>query len=101
MIRYKHIQFVFIIVIVMYIYTKVFHFRNLLHITTTFNLPNAYNLPRQENISDEDDKKKVSVEPKIELIKELSTNQIEDIVKGWIRHIRKILKSYENKVAFS
>lgn len=73
-------------------------FRTLTHSTTAFNLPTAYNLPGQENISDEDDKEKVSVDPKTVDVKECTKIQVEDIVKGWIRYIKKVLKSYDQKV---
>lgn len=72
--------------------------RTLSHSSTAFNLPTAYNLPGQENISDEDDKEKVLVDPKTVDVKEYTKIQVEDIVKGWIRYIKKVLKSYENKV---
>lgn len=72
--------------------------RTLSHSTTAFNLPTAYNLPGQENISDEDDKEKVLVDPKTVDVKDCTKTQVEDIVKGWIRYIKKVLKSYENKV---
>lgn len=73
-------------------------YRTLSHSTTAFNLPTAYNLPGQENISDEDDKEKVLVDPKTVDVKDCTKTQVEDIVKGWIRYIKKVLKSYENKV---
>lgn len=72
--------------------------RTLSHSITAFNLPTAYNVPGQENISDEDDKEKVLVDPKTADVKEYTKIQVEDIVKGWIRYIKKVLKSYQNKV---
>lgn len=74
--------------------------RNLSHTVTEFNLITAYNAPGQGNISDEDDKEKVFIQPKIECIKDCTKVQIEDIVKGWMRYIRKVLKSYEQKVIY-
>lgn len=38
------------------------------------------------------------VDPKNVNIKDLTKIQVEDIVKGWIRFIKKLLKSHENKV---
>lgn len=67
---------------------------------TAFNLPIAYNAPGQEHIVDDDDKEKVSIDPKTVDVKECTKIQVEDIVKGWIRYIKKLLKSYENKVIY-
>lgn len=63
-----------------------------------FNLCTAYNAPGQENISDEDDKEKITVPPIIESIENCTTEQLEDIVCGWMRHIKKLFKLYEQKV---
>lgn len=72
--------------------------RNLSHTMTEFNLFTAYNAPGQENITDEDAKEKIIVLPIVESIDKCTKEQLEDIVKGWIRHIKKLLKSYEQKV---
>lgn len=65
---------------------------------TEFNLFTAYNAPGQENITDEEDKEKVLVQPIIESIEMCSKEQLEDIVNGWMRHIKKVFKLYEQKV---
>lgn len=73
-------------------------FRNLALNVTEFNLFTAYNAPGQENITDEDDKEKISVQPIIESIEKCTKEQLEDIVNGWMRHIKKVFKLYEQKV---
>lgn len=58
----------------------------------------AYNAPGQENITDEDDKEKIIVQPIIESIEKCTKEQLEDIVNGWMRYIKKVFKLYEQKV---
>lgn len=72
--------------------------RNLSFTVTEFNLFTAYNAPGQENITDEEDKEKIMVQPIIESIENCSKEQLEDIVSGWMRHIKKVFKLYEQKV---
>lgn len=73
--------------------------RNLSFTVTEFNLFTAYNAPGQENITDEEDKEKIMVQPIIESIEKCSKEQLEDIVNGWMRHIKKVFKLYEQKVS--
>lgn len=73
-------------------------FRNLALNVTEFNLFSAYNGPGQENITDEDDKEKILVQPIIESIEKCTKEQLEDIANGWMRHIKKVFKQYEQKV---
>lgn len=72
--------------------------RNLSNTVIEFKLFTAYNAPGQENIGDEDDKEKIAVQPIIESIEKCSKEQLEDIVNGWMRHIKKVFKLYEQKV---
>lgn len=72
--------------------------RNLSFTVTEFNLFTAYNAPGQENITDEDDKEKIMVQPIIESIEMCTKEQLQDIVNGWMRHIEKAFKLYEQKV---
>lgn len=58
----------------------------------------AYLAAGQETITDDEDKEKVFVQPNIESIEYCTKIQLEDIAKGWMRHIRKTLKTYEQKV---
>lgn len=75
--------------------------RNLSFTETEFNLFTAYNASGQENITDEDDKEKIMVQPIIESIEKCTKEQLEDIVNGWMRHIKKVFKLYEQKVVNS
>lgn len=74
--------------------------RNLSLAETEFNLATAYNATGQENITDEDDKEKIIVQPIIGSIEKCTKEQLEDIVSGWIRHIKRIFKLYKQKVVY-
>lgn len=70
------------------------------HTVTLFNLPTSYNVPGQDHIEDEDDKDKVDVDTKKTTANDYTTEQLEDIAKGWMRSIKKIMKSYQLKVIY-
>lgn len=60
---------------------------------TPFKLPTAYNLPKQDHIIDEDDKDKVHIDPKNANANDYTLVQLEDVVKGWMRYIKKLIKT--------
>lgn len=63
-----------------------------------FNLPTGYNLPGQEYITNEDDKDKVEIDCTTANPDDFTLDQMEDVVKGWIRHINKVLKANKTTV---
>lgn len=65
-----------------------------------FNLPTGYNLPGQEYITNEEDKDKVLIDCITANPDDYTLDQMEDVVKGWIRHINKVLKADKTTVNF-
>lgn len=65
-----------------------------------FNLPTGYNLPGQEYITNEDDKDKVEIDWTCANPDDYTIEQLEDVVKGWIRHINKVLKATTTTVRY-
>lgn len=63
-----------------------------------FNLPTGYNLPGQENMTNEDDKDKVEIDCSTANPDDYTSDQMEDVVMGWIRHINKVLKATKTTV---
>lgn len=63
-----------------------------------FNLPTGYNLPDQEYITNEEDKDKVQIDCLTANPDDYTLEQMEDVVKGWIRHINKVLKANRTTV---
>lgn len=64
-----------------------------------FNLPTGYNLPGQEYITNEEDKDKVLIDCATANPDDYTLEQMEDVVKGWIRHISKVLKADKTTVS--
>lgn len=71
--------------------------RYIAHTVAEFSLVTAYAAPGQEHVGDDDDKEKVPVQPNAESIGRCTRDQLEGIARGWMRHIRKTLKAYEQK----
>ncbi|XP_055909296.1 LOW QUALITY PROTEIN: dynein axonemal heavy chain 10 [Eupeodes corollae] len=67
------------------------------HIVWSFDLPTAYNAPGQEDIEFEESKKKITVDTQNVLLSSLTQNQLEDIVHGWMYHVKKQLKELKEK----
>lgn len=65
---------------------------------TPFKLPTAYNAPGQANVADEDEKEKIPIDPNGSQVKDLTTEQLEEVVLGWMRYIRKLIKTNKNTV---
>lgn len=65
---------------------------------TNFKLPTAYNAPGQKNITDEDDKEKIHIDNKTGNVEEYTLEQLQDVVNGWMRYIRKFVKSNKDMV---
>ncbi len=66
-----------------------------------FNLPTGYNLPGQEYITNEEDKDKIQIDCTTANPDDYTLDQMEDVVKGWIRHINKVLKATKTTVRYS
>lgn len=64
----------------------------------TFNLPTGYIMPGQEYITSEDDKDKVEIDCTVANPDDYTLDQMEDVVKGWIRHIHKVLRATNTTV---
>lgn len=60
---------------------------------TPFKLPTAYILPGQDNILLDDDKEKVHIDHKTANIEDYTVVQLEDVVKRWLRHVKRIIKT--------
>lgn len=60
---------------------------------TPFMLPTAYNAPNQENVREEDDKLKIHIPPKGGNVAVCTQVQLEDVVKGWMRYIQRVIKT--------
>lgn len=63
-----------------------------------FKLPTAYNAPGQKNISDEDDKEKIHIDNRTGNVDDYTLEQLQDVVNGWMRYIRKFLKVNKDMV---
>lgn len=63
-----------------------------------FNLPTGYNLPNQDYITNEEDKDKVEIDCTTANPDDYTLDQMEDVVKGWIGHINKVLRATKTTV---
>lgn len=62
-------------------------------------LPTSFNAPGQENISDDSDKVKISINPKTGQANEYTKEQLEDVVRGWMRYIGNCIKTNRTSVS--
>lgn len=72
--------------------------RTINHAVTSFMLPTAYIAPGQENISDDNDKVKIAINPKTGKASDYTEEQLEDVVRGWMRHIQNTIKTNRTTV---
>ncbi|KAJ6635869.1 hypothetical protein Bhyg_14455, partial [Pseudolycoriella hygida] len=66
----------------------------------SFNLPTGYNLPNQDYITNEEDKDKVEIDCTTANPDDYTSDQIEDVVKGWIWYINKVLRTTKTTELF-
>lgn len=68
------------------------------HAVCTFNLPTEFNASSQEHIIDEDDKVRIKVDPMKMSLDGITTVQLEEIVDGWMKFIKRALRDASEKV---
>lgn len=61
-------------------------------------LPTGFNAPGQENITDDDDKVKIAINPKTGNASEYSQAQLEEVVWGWMKYIKNVIKANRTSV---
>ncbi|XP_037827971.1 dynein heavy chain 10, axonemal-like, partial [Lucilia sericata] len=68
------------------------------HIVWAFNFPTSYAAPGQEHIEFEESKVRIPIDvKKINSIPTYSPEQLEDVVDGWIRYMKKTIKTLDEK----
>lgn len=69
------------------------------HIELPFTWPTQFNDDGQEHIVFEEDKVKVPVDVQTCKVEELGRRQVEDIVHGWIKHLKGTVKELQERQA--
>lgn len=68
------------------------------HIVWAFNLPTSYVQPGQEETEYEDAIIRIPLDPKrVDLIPTYSQVQLEDVLDGWMKYLRKTMKTLKDK----
>lgn len=74
------------------------HFRTIDHTICSFNLPTEFNASGQAHVIDDEDKVKIKVDPTKMCLDGIETNQLEEVVDGWFKHVSKIFRESCEKV---